>query len=185
MAAISNPNLRSNLKSNIMFKTFLSLCICVVLQYAATAQNSSSSYSIDHNQPVALNTSMMLDKSDVSPLFNKIADPDYGAKCKQYKKMRNIGIGLLIGGGAFFMGGVGLVVVGAINESDYDYDGDVLIAAGAGGILLGVAGLGAGIPLTIIGASKSRKYCNLDLKASESTLYLKSGKNGLGLAMTF
>ncbi|MEO7174476.1 MAG: hypothetical protein ABIV51_01565 [Saprospiraceae bacterium] len=168
-----------------MFKTFLSFCICVALHYAVGAQNLTVSYNIDHNQSIASNTSVMLDKSDVSPLFNKIADPDYGAKCKQYKKMRNVGIALLIGGGAFFMGGVGLVVVGAIDDSELDVDGDVLIAAGAGGILLGVAGLGAGIPLTIIGASKSRKYCNPDLRPSESTVYLKSGKNGLGLAMTF
>ena len=93
-------------------------------------------------------------------------DPDklfYFAKAEKYRRMKNVGTALTIGGSVLAIGGI----VTLANSTDSNRTtgstaanvndvGNVLI--GGAVYLMGVGCLGAGIPLWIVGARNERKY---------------------------
>lgn len=110
-------------------------------------------------------------------------------KCAKYKKMKGIGMGLMIGGGASLILGTTLFVIGVANSIDDPNDPTVevddenigLLVVGYVGMVFGVAGLGSGIPLTIIGSKKSKQYCD----KKTSSLNLVPTQKGVGLQLSF
>ncbi len=83
----------------------------------------------------------------------------YAAKAEKYRKLKGTGATLTVMGGILFVVGVSTL----LNVSTTTYgNGSTSTSGNAGaGIvayLLGVAGLGSGIPLWIVGAHQHRKY---------------------------
>jgi hypothetical protein len=106
------------------------------------------------------------------------------AECAKYRKMRTVGIGLSVAGGATFLTSVILLAVGShisYDSNGFPYKGsEGAYVAGAVLIVPGILATGAGIPLAIIGSGKAKKSC-----AEKASLNLDSGCNGLGLALSF
>ncbi|MBK9717330.1 MAG: hypothetical protein IPO85_07435 [Saprospiraceae bacterium] len=110
-------------------------------------------------------------------------------KCSKFKKMKGIGMGLMIGGGASLVLGTTLFVIGVASAIDDPNDPNVevsdenigLLAVGYVGMVFGVAGLASGIPLTIIGKNKSKQYCD----KKTSSLNLVPTQKGVGLQLSF
>jgi len=94
-------------------------------------------------------------------------------ECLHYKKMKNVGVGLSIGGGVSFVIGMILIPVGGQSANTG------AVGAGAAFTLLGIGGLSAGIPIAIVNGRKFRNYCS-----KTSFISLTTG-NGLGLALNF
>ena len=105
-------------------------------------------------------------------------------KCEAYHRMKIAGIVLsAVGGGMIITGAVltatanPAYVNGSITYDDYV----ARTRAGTAVLGVGIAALGAGIPLAIIGSIKTNKYC----RGGRATLNLQSGNNGTGLAVVF
>lgn len=108
---------------------------------------------------------------------------------KKYKKGRNVGIGLLIGGAV--VSGIGGSMV-AFSFVEKDSDGEyyftedpkpIPLIAGAGTFMLGTAAMTTGTVLTIVNSIKLAKT-RKDMRRYGS-LDISSGRNGLGLSLTF
>jgi hypothetical protein len=118
----------------------------------------------------------------------------YLKKAARYKKINLIGV---IGGVAFIGGGIGLISNG-VNKLNL-YGGNNGGGEIYGGTLMFLAGLGGGIPLTIVGAVKKRSYTKKALLVQEELRRRKAPlsvhinpvynpanhSTGLSLRMTF
>ena len=76
---------------------------------------------------------------------------DYLQKVEKHRKMKNAGTGLIVVGSILLGTGTGLMVKSAVDGSDDDIAGGVCLIAGN-------VGLGAGIPLRIIGSRNLKRY---------------------------
>lgn len=92
--------------------------------------------------------------------------PDYTASaCERYKGMKTWGIVLTAIGGGLVATGIGIVAAsnsGSIYagaENHYFRGTTPLVAGGAAAIAVGSLTLGAGIPLTVLGAAKQKRTC--------------------------
>ncbi len=104
-------------------------------------------------------------------------------KCASYTKMKKAGLVMTIVGPIVMVGGIAMMVTGLIT-SDEDLDVNTgLIIGGYAGLVVGGLTTAAGIPLLVIGNSKSKQYCGG--KKRNSQLNLNSGKNGVGVALAF
>jgi hypothetical protein len=140
------------------------------------------------------------DNAQFASIENTKFDKDYymntfresgGDRCAKAKKMKTIGIILASVGGGVFFTGIALVAIGVHDDANYGYngntgyyggtDGSPLVAGGAVLMVLGVGGMGAGIPLAIIGSVKSHKYCGSGSERS----YMQLSTKGNGLALNF
>ena len=110
-----------------------------------------------------------------------MADAD--TKCRRFKTMRNIGIGLICAGPAAFVTGIALVVVGYSDayKNGGGYHTVGIVGGGAVLMTFGILMTGAGIPLTIIGSKKSKQWCN----QSTGELKMNVKGNGIGFAYRF
>ncbi|MBS1619287.1 MAG: hypothetical protein JST76_12255 [Bacteroidetes bacterium] len=108
--------------------------------------------------------------------------PDAG-QCGKYRRMKTIGVALSVGGGATLLASVILLALGT--RTSYDYLGypyrSRTGAYTAGAVLIVPATLaaGAGVPLWVIGAKKS-KGCG-----SSPALSAVSSPSGVSLALQF
>jgi hypothetical protein len=108
-------------------------------------------------------------------------------KCTSYHHMKIAGIVLASVGGGLVL--TGSLIMASARQQNYDgninyYNYNAMMNGGGAMVGLGVAGLGAGIPLAIIGSVKSHQYCGGN-SGYYSTLDLHSGPNGSGLALNF
>ena len=99
--------------------------------------------------------------------------------CKRYKRMKIAGIGTSVGAGAFFIIGIALIAAGEHNATNGDLNSVGQVQGGGAMLTIGILGLGAGIPLAVIGTRRYGDTC------SSATLELHSGSNGSGLALNF
>jgi hypothetical protein len=121
--------------------------------------------------------------------YKNIFARDGGAdKCEKYHKMKTAGIIVASVGGGLFITGIALVAIGIHDDVNYinngsgvyyGTNGGPLIGGGAVCIVFGIGGIGAGIPLAIIGSVKSHKYCG------SGRSYMELSTKGNGLALNF
>ncbi|HTJ50194.1 MAG TPA: hypothetical protein VL443_12105 [Cyclobacteriaceae bacterium] len=79
-------------------------------------------------------------------------------KSEKYRRMQSRGTLLTVLGGALVIGGIVTLSNATITQTPYGTKTTGNPEAGALAFLLGVGGLGAGIPLWIIGAHNHHKY---------------------------
>ena len=107
----------------------------------------------------------------------------YIRKAEKYRKMKNIGAILTIGGTALAIGGIVSLSSTSTNPSG-NRVGDDIFPRGIFAFLFGSSAAGTGIPLWIVGAHAERKYKskleNLSVKVN-----LNRQQMGFGLAYTF
>lgn len=167
--------------------------LCCLFSFAQSTKSTlqTPTVSLVKNSQVFLNS----DRAELASLgtYENIGSATFvsrnsdGARCEKAKKMKTVGIILSAVGGTFLIGGIAMEAIAVNSLSSGNLVGDDmtyvgLVGGGAACIIVGLAGAGAGIPLAIIGAAKSKRYCGA---AKESSLNLNTGKNGLGLAYKF
>ena len=109
----------------------------------------------------------------------------YAAKMEKYRRMRHTGATLTVTGGILVIVGV----VTLINSSVDTYSNGSTTkttttgnpVAGAAAYLLGVAGLGSGIPLWIVGGHQYKKY---ERKLLDVHVGFNLNRNETGLKLT-
>lgn len=116
--------------------------------------------------------------------------PEEGAmNINRYRKMRNTGIGLMIGGAVVTGAGIGILAYSFVekdNQGEYkftDSPDPILAIAGSGTALLGSAALTSGTVLTIVSSIKMNR--TRSAMSDMGTLDIQSGKNGVGLCFSF
>ena len=116
--------------------------------------------------------------------------PEEGAmNINRYRKLRNTGIGLMIGGAVVTGAGIGILAYSFVKkdkEGEYkftDSPDPILAIAGSGTALLGSAALTSGTVLTIVSSIKMNR--TRSAMRDMGTLDLQSGRNGLGLCLRF
>lgn len=119
----------------------------------------------------------------------KIAYREYTVSdCSRYHKMKVAGIVLSAVGGGLFITGATMVAVDNRNTYLYgeSYYGPFHPLRNGGGAMIATGALcvGAGIPLAVIGAVKTRRYCGA-AAIPRSSLDFHTGSNGTGLALNF
>jgi hypothetical protein len=119
-------------------------------------------------------------------------DPDklfYFAKAEKYRRMKNAGTALTIGGSILTI--VGIVTL--VNSKDSDrtvgstvpnVDDTRNLVIGGVAYLMGVGSLGAGIPLWIVGARNERKY-NRKLEDISVKFHVDPQRSGLTFTCRF
>lgn len=152
--------------------SFLFLFIALIaISYAQTGNKTALVSRFDFrkaNDVLTANTTI----NKYTMAYYDIDKAYYEKKVKKYKKLRTVGIVLSSLGGAALAGTIAGTVVLArkadFNDYNYTYGGtyyytgnaDVLktIGMAVGGSFLTAGLLGPGIPLSIIGAKKTKKY---------------------------
>jgi hypothetical protein len=117
-------------------------------------------------------------------------DPDklfYFAKAEKYRRMKNAGTALTVGGTVLTV--VGIVTLANSTDSNGAVGSTVAndadnIIAGAAVYLLGLGSLGAGIPLWIVGAHSERKY-NRKLEDISVKFHVNPQRSGLTFTYRF
>jgi hypothetical protein len=111
------------------------------------------------------------------------------SKIASFTRMRNAGVGLLVGGGVGVV--VGVAMIASANgvmyysyNSNYGESGNLTGGIGADIAVLGVVMTVAGIILTSIGAKKSREY-NDRAKAQQCRLEVELSPNAVELVYRF
>ena len=145
-----------------------------------------------------------------SALLANIGGQDYNAAWERARKGRNTGMGLTIGGGsAVVVGGAALVVgltasavgattggiVGSIGGQESAQHGaeegakagEPIITGGLIASALGVAAMGAGIPMIVRNVKKLNGIVNAYNNAGQPSAQVSFGatENGIGLALKF
>lgn len=107
----------------------------------------------------------------------------YLQKSEKYRKMKNTGRVLTVIGGALWVYGV-VTIVNSVNTTNggtsTSSNGDA--QNGALAYLGGIAGLGAGIPLWIVGGYNQRKY---EGKLQNLSVRINASPQNKGLTLTY
>lgn len=108
----------------------------------------------------------------------------YVKKSEKYRKMKNTGRGLAVVGSILFIAGV--VTLSNVTYV-YNSSGAATVASGnpEQGVLMflgGMAGLGAGIPLWIVGGHQQGKY---EAKMNSLSLRINANPQNKGLTFTY
>lgn len=110
----------------------------------------------------------------------------YLEKVEKYRRMKSTGKTLTVGGGILFVAGL---VTLANSTSETYYNGSYYSTtttgnpeAGALMYILGNVGLGAGIPLWIVGKNNYRKYSN---KLESLSVGIQANPQVAGVALTY
>lgn len=111
---------------------------------------------------------------------NYLQNPDY----IKAKKISRTGTMFMVLGGATFVGG-GLYNVAFAPESTASYNGEK--HGSSIPLIIGLAGVGAGLVMKIVGGSKMNKIKSDALSANynQKEYYLVTNQNGLGLQVKF
>ena len=104
----------------------------------------------------------------------------YSGKVEKYRKMKGLGTSLTVLGGVLLVVGVATIVNSTTYSSGSTSNADTGLVA----YFLGVAGLGSGIPLWIVGAHQQRKYSK-KLEGLSFRFNLNPQRKGLTLAYRF
>jgi hypothetical protein len=112
-------------------------------------------------------------------------------KCASYRKMKIVGIVLAAVGGGMIV--TGSIIMGAARANYYNEGNNnnnvpagnyyAMYNGGSAMVGLGIVGLGAGIPLAIIGSVKEHRYCGgvYDRERYNNRSYISTTGNGLAL----
>jgi len=105
---------------------------------------------------------------------------DYFGKVEKYRRMKNSGIALTVVGSVLLAAGTITVLNATVEEMFYveSKSADIGVAC----MLAGQIGLGAGIPLWIVGANNQRKY---SMKVQELTVKINATPQSHGLTLTY
>jgi hypothetical protein len=112
----------------------------------------------------------------------------YAGKVEKYRKMKGTGATLTVMGGILLVVGIATLVnatssyTNSYGSTQTSTSGNA--AAGAVAYLLGLGGLGAGIPLWIVGAHQHRKY-NAKLEGLSLRFNLSPQGKGMTIACRF
>jgi hypothetical protein len=107
----------------------------------------------------------------------------YAQKAEKYRKMKNVGTSLTIVG--TIMTVTGLIILDNLgNNSLYEEEDLQNSLGGAVCFVVGNVGVGAGIPLWIVGANNHRKYSN-ELQKVSVKINLNHQRQGLTLTYRF
>jgi hypothetical protein len=111
----------------------------------------------------------------------------YASKAEKYRKMKSTGTVLAIGGGLLFGIGIGVLANSSIDVTTDSYGNQTTSTtghpgAGVGCLLLGAAGMGAGIPLWVIGAHNQEKY---ERRLGTVTVGFNVNPKNTGLKLTY
>ena len=157
---------------------------CCLFSFAQDLNSTTVPQSFARNSQVFLSA----DRAELASIENtQFQNSFYREKaadrCKHARKMRTTGIVLSCIGGGLLAGGATMIAVGVSTIAN---NGDPILGVGLtyGGAIVtifGVAGVGAGIPIAIIGAVHARKYCG---QAKESS-YMRLSTKGNSLALSF
>jgi hypothetical protein len=144
--------------ANMKYFALLSFILCIAVQ----------AYAQQQQQP------------DSQTLF-------YASKAEKYKRMKSTGTVLAIGGGVLFGIGIGILANSSIETTtdSYGYQSTTTTGhpgAGIGCLLLGAAGMGAGIPLWVIGAHNQEKY---ERRLATVTVGFNVNPKNTGLKLTY
>src|SRR5258706_14897128 len=109
----------------------------------------------------------------------------YAGKVEKYRKMKGTGATLTVVGGILLVVGIATLVNATSNSYTNSYGTTSTstsnnAATGAVAYLLGLGGLGAGIPLWIVGAHQQRKYSK---RLEAFTLRFNMNPQGKGLTL--
>ncbi len=109
----------------------------------------------------------------------------YAGKVEKYRKMKGTGATLTVVGGILLVVGIATLVNATSNSYTNSYGSTSTstsnnAATGAVAYLLGLGGLGAGIPLWIVGAHQQRKYSK---RLEGFTLRFNMNPQGKGLTL--
>ncbi len=109
------------------------------------------------------------------------------SKIEKYRKMKSTGMTLTALGGIFFT--VGVVTLSNVEYTTTGYGYGATTTATSGNpelgvitLLLGTGGIGAGVPLWIVGANSKRKW---ERKLNRGTVSLGLSGRGAGLTVHF
>jgi hypothetical protein len=132
------------------------------------------------------NNTIMPPKVSIPSLNTQDNKLFYAGKAEKYRKMKGTGATLTVMGGILLVVGVATLLNASsstyTNSSGYTQTSSSgNAAAGAVAYLLGVAGLGSGIPLWIVGAHQHRKYTQ---KLEGLSLRFNMNPQGKGLTLT-
>lgn len=119
-------------------------------------------------------------------------DPEkllYLKKVEKFRKMKNTGAALTVGGGILFVVGIVTLASSSTTTVSYGYGNSYSTTegnpgAGLAAYLFGSAGLGAGIPLWIVGKNNLRKYTR-KLESVSAGAQLNPQAPGLKLTYRF
>jgi len=105
---------------------------------------------------------------------------DYFGKVEKYRRMKNSGIALTVVGSVLLVAGTITVLNATVEEMFYveSDKADIGVAC----MLAGQIGLGAGIPLWIVGANNQKKYSK---KVQELTVKINGTPQSHGLTLTY
>ena len=113
----------------------------------------------------------------------------YLQKIEKYRRMKSTGTTLTVLGGGMFIAGVAILSNSSTTTTYNGYSSNTYTEgnpeAGAALFLIGGAGLGAGIPLWIVGSHSKEKYERKLRNLSTAKVYLKPQANGLTLSLRF
>ncbi len=107
----------------------------------------------------------------------------YLSKITKYKRMKNTGVALTLGGAVLF--GVGVSGLSHLTTTTNAYGQTTTNGNVAGPLvayLLGIGGIGAGIPLWIIGGKSQRKYTQ---KMDNLRMGLSMDNQQTGFSLTY
>ena len=110
----------------------------------------------------------------------------FAGKAEKYRKRKNTGATLTVLGGVLFIVGVATLSNSSYNSTSNGYNTTTSTTgnpdAGALALLFGMGGLGAGIPLWIVGAHQQRKY---NAKLENLSFRFNLNPQGKGLALCY
>lgn len=111
----------------------------------------------------------------------------YAQKSEKYKRMKGTGTLLTVLGGVAFVAGIATLSNSSITYTSNGYGQQTQQTtgnpgAGAVELLLGMGGLGAGIPIWIVGSHNYKKYEN---KLNSVTLNFKVSPNKAGIILAY
>lgn len=107
----------------------------------------------------------------------------YAQKALKYRKMKIVGTSLTIVGTVLSVTGL-TIYSKAVDDPQYDADDLENSIGGAFCFLIGTAGVGAGIPLWIVGAKNHRKYSS-ELQKVSVKINMNHQRQGLTLTYRF
>ncbi len=126
----------------------------------------------------------------ITPLYSQFNSEKavYAAKVEKFKRMKTTGTLLTVAGGVLIIVGVTTISNAPSTTTYYNgqpqttYGGNA--PAGAVALLVGMGGMGAGIPLWIVGANAQRKYTQ-KLEMTGININLNQQSSGIGLRYHF
>lgn len=186
------------LKPVLKFKLSIVLFAFMLCSVIALAQENNSTPAAPQSLLFSILKQRDIAKAEKAASFEFASSRTRLEKhCEHYQRVRTTGLVFLSIGAAFTATGAALIAIGVNYNNTQTYnpytgatigtDGDPYLIGGALMLPLGIIGLSAGLPLTIIGSVKVKKFCRGSDKYLERNErgHISFGTNGHNLTMIF